>query len=72
MKKIKMLQKNLAQRGYLGTFSILLNKVFCNYPAKISLVLFISMLNPNAPGLYVRHFEIWVLVIPSWGGARTL
>ena len=51
MKKMKMLQKNLAQRGYLGTFSILLNRAFCNYPAKISLVLFISMLNPNAPGL---------------------
>ena len=28
--------KKLAQRGYLGTFSMLLNRVFCNFPAKLA------------------------------------
>ena len=49
-----MAVENLAHIGNLGTFNMLFLVIFWNDPEKISLVLFISGLNPNAPGLFYR------------------
>ena len=47
----------------MGTFDILFLLIFWTYPEKISLVLFFSGSNSNAPGLYVTSLSVLVDVV---------